>query len=304
MRRCSLLALCLLLLGCGREEPTKLTRVELPNGLQKPKGLKPDPEAPKPLTPPAQEIEQAPSKEDAVDETHVAGDFNSKGPGVEGACRYDESEVACWNVGGLPDKRLTGAVKALLSKRRDPLPTTFGRLNRLVVASLPASTETRQLSVVSGRRLEGFSTALTPARGRERPLVSLDVDPHAASTSLRFLERKRIPKEVPIFLRKGATASLAGCRLTVDSIVKMEPNDEMAFFLQGRPGWKITMLRSGKPLHGEKFFPVDPYPLVLADGCRASIDSLKSGKVTLAPKTAPRIQPIFYRRCPRGLCPS
>jgi hypothetical protein len=96
MRRCCLLTLCLLHLGCGREEPTKQSRVELRSGLEKPKGLKPYPEPPKPLTRPAVPISQDAPEDGPKAEVVKAG--SGREEDVGGMCRYDESSVVCWNL--------------------------------------------------------------------------------------------------------------------------------------------------------------------------------------------------------------
>ncbi len=302
--RCCLILLVPLAVSCGtREEVT--SRVALPPGVAKPKGLRPDPPPSRPLTPPAAKIEHdSPS---LPGETTIETAGNPSTPGVEGVCGYGEASVACWSGSGKPDATLTSRVRGAVAsgQSHSTLPVVVGRKSRLAVVLTPAGNPdgSVQWSVSSAHPSDssysGASLGFAPD-GRTRSLVLLTEDVRTTTSAVRFTERRRLPSEVPISLKVGASASLGGCRLTVSKIEKLGAQDEDRFFVRNRPSWRIVLLRSGKSANPEEFFPVDPFPMVLADGRRASLASLKAGKIVYAPKSAPTIQPIYYSELPKG----
>lgn len=295
MRRWSLVVLPLLALGCGREEPV-LSRVALPKGVERPKGLRPD--AP-PLTRPATLIEREPSPPVAAPEARASDGF-----AVEGACRYGEGTTECWNAQGAPDPTLTKVIAgALRINPSEPLPLAYGRKCRLaVVDSVPDRPGSTALFSSGGPTVPNASRpfeSLPVAGGKMRTLVFLAEDAKATVGSVVCERRARLPQEVPIALKKGASASLAGCRFTVDSVAKLSPEDEEALFMHGKPSWRVVLRRTGVPKPEAEFFPVDPYPIYLNDGRRMA-DFRKGGNPTFAPATAPTVRSFSYSAMPEG----
>lgn len=301
MRR-RFLVLIPLFVGCGTHEKA-VSRVVLPSGVHRPAGLRPDPPAAAPLTPPASHIQQDGDPVPPADEQATANLGTKEGPGVEAVCRYDESGVSCWGSDRTPAPTIGAQIKSLLSRRGDAsLPLTVGRKTRLVVALTPTdrSGDAPQWTVQAAHPGSDGYSGTSPgagADGRTRSIVLISEKPTATTSALRFVERTRLPQEVPIALKPGASASLGGYRLTVSKVEKLSDSDMDRFFVRNRPAWRVVLTRSGSSAQTEEFFPVDPYPVFMADGRRASFGK---GKFVYAPKDAPTIQTIDCTGLPRG----
>lgn len=279
MRR--LILLPLLALGCGRAESPRASRVVLPAGLERPKGLK--------------AVPQKPRSEGSVSVPAAQASRRKGEPSVLGACRYGEEEVACWDLRGEADPRLTGEVKGLLRDRRAPVPFEFGRQNRIVVADLPGLAPAVGYRVTTEGPTGGLST-VEGAGGRQ--LLFVSTEGRFPGTRVIVVQSRRIGTAIRLAMRKGATAKVRDGVATVESIAKVPPGDPMTVFLQGRPGWKVLVRRTGGP-DAPAFAPLDPYPMATADGRRARLVAGTS-KMERAPLDAPRVQNIQGNEAPEG----
>ncbi len=211
---------------------------------------------------------------------------NGQEPLIEGVCAYGEATVECWNVEGERDRKLSGVVKSLLEERRDSVPTTFGRRNRIIVAVLPNPLGDLNYRVVTKAPFGSGETAISGVTGRQ--LVFVAEGMRAPTTTVRLVQSRRLLQTVSLAVKKGATAKLAGCTLTVESVEKLGSRDEMAFLFRGGPGWKVVVRRTGGGARPPTFLPIDLYPGMMADGRRMRFIG-KSGKPDYAPDNVPRV---------------
>ena len=225
---------------------------------------------------------------------------------MDGVCRYDERSVVCWDGAGKDSERLAAEVKSALSgyPGGPHLPVVYGQKSRLAVALVPSSRADR--APVWSVDAEPTSAAsidlgLPRARdGRARSLVVMMGSARTVEGALRFTQRTRLPAEISIDLKPGSSAKLEGTALTVSKVEKLSAADEDRFFVRNRPAWRVVIVQRGTSNRHLEFFPVDPYPAVMADGRRSSIDSSSHGKIAYAPKDAPAIRSIYYSELPEG----
>ena len=113
MRRCTIVVASVLVAGCHQQNRVA-SRVKLPEGLPTYDGS-PRPRTPD-LMPPAPRIDRQPAPASADDVVKLASaTVRPDQPHVEGVCRYDGADAACWDTRGAPYTQLSSRVKARLS---------------------------------------------------------------------------------------------------------------------------------------------------------------------------------------------
>jgi hypothetical protein len=289
--------------GCHHEERV-VSRVKLPEGLPTYDG-KPKPRAPD-LIPPAPRIEHEPKPRSLGDAVISVSDPVPEGkPLVEGACRYDGPEAVCWNPQGDPDPKLSSRVKSMLSS--GSMGTTVsivpGNKNRIVMTRFPyidssEGEETTVETVEDGK--SSTSSMTTREQGRSVGVLFVSTPTRNKVRAVRFTERRRLPAQATIALKPGAKTQLAGSQVSVVEVKKLSEEDMNRFFVRGRPAWRVVMKPIGKLNPNLAFFPVDPYPLYLANGRRAAPPKKGGTQLIFAPKSAPNIRSVFYSELPEG----
>ena len=288
--------------GCHHEERV-VSRVKLPEGLPTYDG-KPKPRAPD-LIPPAPRIEQNPKPRSLGDAVKSVNDPIPQGkPFVEGVCRYDGPDASCWDTQGAPATKLSSAVRSMLGAgNQGTVSIVPGNKNRIVMTRLPRidprDGEGTTVELVNDGK-SSASSLTTQAQGSSVETLYVSTPAKNAVCAVRFTERHRLPIQATIALKTGAKTELAGSRVSVAEITRLSDSDMERFFVRGRPAWKVVIKPIGKPNPNLAFFPVDPYPLHLADGRRAAPPIDGGMRLIYAPKSAPNLTSVYYTGLPDG----
>ncbi len=212
--------------------------------------------------------------EPKADETHRLG-YRIEGSGaveVEGVCRFDESEIACWDGAGKPNEELADRIRQGLSGQEaySNLSIRFGRKNRIVVVrqeqeqtSSPGPRRSINLQAVGTDSSSGSYINLPPESStfeQGKPYVSRNArlvaeEKGARETKMRLMVSEPMPESPVLQLRKGATAELGGVRFTVESIQKGNAMRGGFFGGDTKDVWTVRLARSGKTARPAMFGP-------------------------------------------------